>query len=183
MDYKSIVHVCYLTLALILTLRSSIAQTKVDLNPCYSNAKISCQNLKSNNIKDLTTVEFENNVEVVDLDSNDIREIPDHIFPEKSSWKELWMNDNRIKTIGKEAWNGLSKLRVLMLMDNRLDYLFSNMFRSLPDLIVLRLDENRIASLDPECFNNLHQLRRLTLFGNHIRNLDANVSCVLQNNV
>lgn len=118
---------------------------------------------------------------------------------------ELQLTENVLRTIGKDTFQPLAKLRVLNLSHNELDalrpqifgsgvialqqldlsnnnirLLFDNQFRSLDRLQVLDISHNSIVSLNAGQFTGLSSLRKLYLQSNDIIEIKAHTFAALE---
>ena len=78
----------------------------------------------------------------------------------------LKLNNNKIRTLEHNTFNGNNQLTDLDLGDNEIDSLSDNIFKSLINLKTLRLDRNNIAFIGQDAFRGLGAVRTLDLTQN-----------------
>ncbi|CAH0561783.1 unnamed protein product [Brassicogethes aeneus] len=122
-----------------------------------------------------------------------------------SNLKELFLNYNEMKTIGKELLGNLENLHLLSLRGNYIVSIHEKAFTKLVNLRELNLYENRIVRLEPtvfssfklvsklyignnpfkyiakQVFTNMENLKSLNMEGIEIYNIDINMFQTLQN--
>ncbi|XP_070195291.1 peroxidasin-like isoform X2 [Littorina saxatilis] len=103
---------------------------------------------------------------VLDLRFNKIKTIPRGAFAGLSSLNTLLLNNNEIEKIESGAFDGLPELRYLYLYKNNLVSLESDVFEALPKLEQLFLHSNVISRLPKGVFSHTPHLRRLRLDSN-----------------
>ncbi|XP_076462560.1 peroxidasin-like isoform X2 [Babylonia areolata] len=103
---------------------------------------------------------------VLDLRFNKIRTIPRGAFTGLSSLNTLLLNNNEIERIEEGAFDGLPELRYLYLYKNNLVSLESKTFEGLSKLEQLFLHSNQISRLPKGVFSYTPHLRRLRLDSN-----------------
>lgn len=115
-------------------------------------------NLRFNRLQNLTHL---------DLSKNSIMKIPERIF-DKCNAVDVNLQQNQIKELESEAFNGLTQMLRLDLSFNRIENLQENVFRPLSKIKVLRLNNNRIDIIDETLFAHNVLLEVLDLSNNSI---------------
>ena len=125
--------------------------------------------LRANDFSGLSSLEF------LSLNSNSLRSLPEGIFRDLSSLRELWLWDNPLQTLSKNVFQGLDSLQSLNLADIQLHSLPEEIFRGLHNLDVLWLQRNSLSSLPHGVFDGLNSLRSLLLNDNDFTALPEGV--------
>ncbi len=89
--------------------------------------------------------------------------------------QDLYLNDNRIKTIEIGAFNGLISLKKLYMPHNEIEVIKENVFKPLNACEELKLDNNTIKTIGIGAFTGLVSLKKLHLPGNKMDVLKENV--------
>lgn len=170
-----------------------------DMIPDYERTKL--EEIRIENTKDnrsFTAEIFEptsQNLKVLVLINNGIRELPGSIFNNFPKLEYLSLSDNLLKTCPEKIFRNLQQLSILEIANNRLEYLPENLFqslfqlkklyiyknklkelpnkifKSLPSLEVLDLADNQLLSMPRDIFLGLSQLKHIRLRGNWLRTL------------
>ncbi|KAL6473178.1 hypothetical protein MHYP_G00193660 [Metynnis hypsauchen] len=98
------------------------------------------------------------NVTWLSLKSNELRELPDHVFSKYADLQRLFLQNNSIHTVSSHAFSGLFKLRKLFLSQNYITSLRHGAFRDLHKLQWLVLDHNPLRSISHDTFIGLKSL-------------------------
>ncbi|XP_078604929.1 uncharacterized protein LOC144878339 [Branchiostoma floridae x Branchiostoma japonicum] len=133
--------------------------------------------LSSNNIQNLSDVDFSNltSLERLDLDNNDIRVLPDRVFSHLTRLQYLLLYDNHIADLPDGVFSNLTSLLQLHLHNNNISSLPTGVFSHLTSLYRLFLSDNHIADLPDGVFSHLTRLWILDLSNNHIADLPDGV--------
>lgn len=86
--------------------------------------------------------------------------------------KELYLNDNRIKTIVSDSFKDLAKLEILNLNNNEIKKICPKLFESLINLRRIQLRFNKITTLAKCLFKHNLKLEEIDISGNKIRTLE-----------
>ncbi|MDE2666617.1 MAG: leucine-rich repeat protein [Acidobacteriota bacterium] len=116
--------------------------------------------LRANDFSGLNSLVF------LSLNSNSLRSLPEGIFRDLSSLRDLWLWDNPLQTLSKNVFQGLNSLQSLHLADIQLHSLPEEIFRGLNNLDKLWLQRNSLSSLPHGVFDELNSLRSLLLNDN-----------------
>ncbi len=125
--------------------------------------------LCSNQIQDLNNKIFYGliNLESLNLSFNKIEYLDIFKFISDDSslngLKHLFLNDNQIKSLGENCFNGLKKLKKLHLYNNQLIDINGNIFNDLNELTSLHL-HSLSFSVSSNVFSKLVNLKYFTLF-------------------
>ncbi|XP_034034117.1 relaxin receptor 2a [Thalassophryne amazonica] len=111
------------------------------------------------------------NVTWLSLRSNEIQALPDYVFCEYAALERLFLQNNSLKVISRDAFSGLFSLKRLFLSENLISSLSPGVFRDLHHLEWLMLDHNplRIVSLDT--FTGLQSLIYLSMVNTSLEQL------------
>ncbi|XP_001604537.3 chaoptin isoform X2 [Nasonia vitripennis] len=123
------------------------------LNPSVSTINLTRLDLGFNNLTHLTADVFINtpNLRTINLQNNHLSSIEPGTFA-LEDLDSLNLRDNRIESLRKQSFNGLSSLQLLDLSGNILSQLTNEQFRHLRNLRVLNLSRNRLRSLTRDVF-------------------------------
>lgn len=137
------------------------------------------------------------NLEILNLDSNSIRELSTQTFALLPLLTTLTLNRNRITTWNSSYSENNQALQELRLDRNEISYISGDAFSNLPNLRVLRvgdfieelptfmglnaleelwLNDNRLTVVSGDSFRNLVNLRRLELSFNNIESVNFTLS-------
>ena len=119
---------------------------------------------------------FDGKQDTLDLSTCDLTEIPARQILSMLSphLQTLYLNDNRITKIEKNAFAGLNSLQLLNLSANNIDKIEKNAFEGLNSLLVLNLYANNIDKIENNAFEGLNSLQGLTLSANDIDKIEKN---------
>ena len=78
----------------------------------------------------------------IDLNGNNLSELPDGVFDELSFLRRLYLNDNNLRELPDGVFDDLTSLNVLDLSGNNLSELPDSVFRGRNELKDLRLEDN-----------------------------------------
>lgn len=123
-------------------------------------------------------IDAEKNENVLIIDMSDeklIEFLPVNVAEKFPNLQFYNAPDCAIKTIYKENFRDLSKLKYLNLYGNQLTKIESGIFDDLKSLTKLYLTKNKINSIDSDALKNLLQLQEIYLFGNRLKNLPKNL--------
>ncbi len=124
----------------------------------------------TSNIKSLSPTFMDGipNVYMVNLALNIIHNLPNGIFSNSSSLRELNISHNCISNITSNTFAGAIRLLILDLSFNCLTWLPSNAYRGTPNLCKLYMHNNQLALTDGEAFAGLEFLEYLGLYHNRL---------------
>ncbi|ESO91319.1 hypothetical protein LOTGIDRAFT_105202 [Lottia gigantea] len=111
------------------------------------------------------------NLKVMDLNYNEIMDIPLGTFPTKSNLHQLFMNNNRIISLEKGCLDNLTSLEWLKMNKNKIMELNKMVFTNLTNLKILELMRNKIEVIEGLTFQGLTNLQILKLKRNSITKL------------
>ncbi len=111
----------------------------------------------------------------LDLDDNQILEIPDGAFTGLNKLQQLWLWRNQIFYISVQAFAGLNNLQELDLDENQMSQIQDSVFAGLSSLQELLLKNNQISEIPDGVFRELYSLQKLYLGGNHLSTLDSTI--------
>uniref|UniRef100_A0A336M1P0 CSON015586 protein n=1 Tax=Culicoides sonorensis TaxID=179676 RepID=A0A336M1P0_CULSO len=108
----------------------------------------------------------------LDMSDNRISDIPYGALRGHGSLEQLYLDNNIIRIIERDAFMAMPGLRELRLRNNTLSDLLPMPFWNLPGLKGLDLSYNRFRRLDSHLLTGLPSLRRLDMSGNALANID-----------
>lgn len=113
---------------------------------------------------------FANRCDLVNLqlNANEIDNIPDYTFTGASNLVFLSLEENGIETISEFAFSGLKNLKFLYLNKNSISHFNFNTFTDLVSLKFLFAPDNQIKALDELMFENNKNLSIVNFRGNRI---------------
>ncbi|XP_022172830.1 leucine-rich repeat-containing G-protein coupled receptor 5 [Myzus persicae] len=126
--------------------------------------EVSCRNLGLTRIPDDIPV----NITKLDVASNNITEIDEHVFNRLTLLEDLVLADNPIKEIHPRAFLNNIRLKRLSFQKCQLVRAPCETFQSFRQLSSLQLDQNHLTEIDDQCFDQLSQLRNLRLENNKL---------------
>jgi Leucine-rich repeat (LRR) protein len=100
------------------------------------------------------------------LQNNNISEISKNAFEGQQKLRELELNDNQIKILQPGVFDPLTSLTELWLQRNLIEVIDDWLFDKNLKLEVLYLHENKIVAVGPKAFQHLTNLEDLMFFGN-----------------
>ena len=119
---------------------------------------------------------FDRKQGTLDLSNCDLTEIPARQILSMLSphLQTLYLNDNRITKIEKNAFAGLNSLQLLNLSANNIDKIEKNAFEGLNSLQRLNLSGNDIDKIEKNAFTGLTGLQEMDLSFNDIDKIEKN---------
>jgi hypothetical protein len=131
-----------------------------------------------NNLDGLGEIDEIEDVRRLNLNNNQITQLPEGIFAGLDSVEELHLEHNQITQLPEYIFQGLSELQLLDLSNNQIVQLSGKIFDGLQDgvgrLGILNLSNNKITQLEPGVFEEL-ALQYLYLNNNKITQLQPGV--------
>lgn len=176
---KLIIQKCRLKIDLPVELKKLNSLLELDLSLNYLN-KISLENLppslivllaKSNRIKQIIGINGHQHLEVLDMRSNKLKELPKEMFP-LPNLRVLNLTGNKIRELPLEFCS-LASLKTLNFSRNPLTVLPQN-FGQLNNLVDVNFFGNQIESL-PSSIGGLEQLRSLSLVNNSLKEIPKEI--------
>ena len=104
----------------------------------------------------------------IHLDGNKLK-LDGHLSVFPKSVEYLWLNDNILKKIEADDFEGLTNLKYLRLGGNGLRSVASGAFDKLTQLTKILLDDNRITDLPTRIFQHNPKLEEIDLSNNRLR--------------
>lgn len=101
--------------------------------------------------------------------NSNLTSIPRDIPPDT---EELFIKENRIKSLPQGAFDHLPSLKTLHITDCNLESISPNAFSALSKLTSLDLGSNKLEELEAHSFRGLSSLRSLTLDNNNIKTIN-----------
>lgn len=87
------------------------------------------------------------NLEMLDLSQNKLKELPDHVFEPLTSLRNLDLSSNQITLISQESFVGLKLLERLYLHSNTIKSIHPAAFDGLEQLLELKLYKNELTTV------------------------------------
>ena len=109
-------------------------------------------------------------LEILDLSSNKIEELPYKLFKSQTNLKTLKLSNNLLTKLSSDSLLGTEKLNHLMLDNNLLKEINDGVFSNFSRLSMLDLSNNNLVEI-PKSLRFLKNLKSLDLSHNLIRNL------------
>ncbi len=110
-------------------------------------------------------------MEILDLSSNRLRELPEGLFAGLSNLMHLFLSHNLLGELPPGLFAGLSRLEDLTLGSNRLEDLPSGLFDGLSSLEHLLLYSNHMERIPAGLLAGLVRLNNLVIGGNDVTTL------------
>jgi Leucine-rich repeat (LRR) protein len=111
---------------------------------------------------------------VLHIFSNEVHYIPEEIFKEFPSLKNLIVNGNHLQIIERTTFRAAKLLEVLRLSNNELVELNAHIF-NMQYLKTLDLGRNRLERIASEAFSGLVALERLYLSDNNLKTIPSDI--------
>jgi Leucine-rich repeat (LRR) protein len=108
-----------------------------------------------------------NNLLGIHIDYGNILYVPEGFAQRCPNIGSLYLMNNNIQVIDKNAFRGLSRLQIADLRGNRLTCLAPEVFQNTPRLLEIYLQNNLLRTVDNSLFRNLQELKKLD-FGNNL---------------
>ncbi|XP_063703563.1 protein artichoke [Culicoides brevitarsis] len=108
----------------------------------------------------------------LDMSDNRIADVPYGALRGHGTLEQLYLDNNIIRIIERDAFMAMPGLRELRLRNNTLSDLLPMPFWNLPGLKGLDLSYNRFRRLDSYLLTGLPSLRRLDISGNNLASID-----------
>ncbi|XP_066589502.1 lutropin-choriogonadotropic hormone receptor [Prorops nasuta] len=126
---------------------------------CYHCPRLKSLDLKSNLLPEIPDLANCLDLRVLDLTGNRISSLTGAPFKNLRSLHDLLLSHNRLRTIPRDSFHGLSELQVLDLESNNIDYVHPEAFREMKRLRDLNLGNNLFADLPIEGLSSLLHLK------------------------
>ena len=146
-------------------------------------------NIQHKEISDLSPIAGFKNLKELNLEGNEISQLPLGILDKFTDLKTLILQDNKITTIPLGGLDKLTKLSWLWLMDNQINDLPLGVFDKLENLDWLSLFNNRLGNLPDGLLAKLKSLESielsnnlLTVFPSDITKLNRLISIEIESN-
>jgi Leucine-rich repeat (LRR) protein len=146
-------------------------------------------NLINNEMRDLSPFAGFKNLRVLNLEGNEISQLPLGILDKFTDLKTLILQNNKLTAIPLGSLDKLTKLSWLWLMDNQISDLPLGVFDKLENLDWLSLYNNRLGNLPKGLLAKLKSLESLelsnnliTIFPSDITQLNRLISVEIQSN-
>jgi len=153
-------------------LEASCIDTNLEVMPMTLNPSMKTLILRNNNFHSVdASMNFYQELELVDLSSNHLVFIPDRAFSNQRRLVELRINSNKISELSERTFSGLGKLQFLNLGENLIESIPNKAFRSLRLLKELKLGSNRISEIENRAFVHLVEVKIIDLSDNLLENI------------
>lgn len=117
------------------------------------------------------------NAREINLSSNKIKTIPSNWLENSTNIEKLYLDNNILKTIDQQSFNGTNRLKLLNLSYNAIEELIIiNYSYPLPSLISLDLSNNQLIKIPKNLVNFAPNLELLYLSMNQIKTLYFDIS-------
>nr|XP_029727427.1 LOW QUALITY PROTEIN: toll-like receptor 6 [Aedes albopictus] len=115
----------------------------------------------------------------LNLEANEISEIPRDSLADLGTMQYLYLRDNNITSLTKAAFGKLPILFELQLMNNGLNQVSERAFDGLLQLLNLNMSNNLLRSIPNDAFHGLVSLRKLDVSYNLLSTLDNKTNGLL----
>lgn len=112
-------------------------------------------------------------LKVIDIPWNQVTSIPADTFRSCVNLEEIYLYNNKLQTLDKNAFVGLSKLWRLDLGANLITEIQTELLHPLTNLTILMLMKNNIITIQPNAFQSLHKLWYLNLDGSELTEVNS----------
>lgn len=137
--------------------------------------RLDLSNMRLNCLEGFSSIPNLKTLQWLDLDNNQLSELPLGIFSGLTSLQNLSIDNNNLGALPLTIFNGLSALQWLSLGNNELITLPAGVFNGLPNLQELYLSNNKLRTLTPETFNGLANVKRINLSNNQLSTLPTGI--------
>nr|ANG08899.1 toll family protein LongTollA2 [Parasteatoda tepidariorum] len=122
-----------------------------------------------------------NELEILDLSSNQIVALPPLVLRHCEDLIELYLQNNSISVLPPGLLTGLQRLRILDLSHNEITnhWLGSDTFSDLIRLELMNLSHNRLTQIDSKIFRTQYSLQKLFIDNNEIEAISDDAFSVL----
>ena len=124
---------------------------------------------------------YHNSSDEIDFSENKIVSIGVDAFQTLKNVRVLRLDNNNLVSLPLGVFQILVNLKHLRLNDNELHFLDVGVFKGMETLVTLRIHSNRLRILQYGLFNGLSTLQALFAYANEIHTLGENVFSGLQN--
>ncbi|KAK4884741.1 hypothetical protein RN001_001012 [Aquatica leii] len=111
----------------------------------------------------------DNTIRNLYLGTNSINAIENNTFSQLSDLRILSLEENKISSIYKDSFKGLTSMTSLILKKNLITNIPIGLFGDLGRLEMLDLSDNRLSSLSPNTFSGLISLTKLNISHNELK--------------
>ena len=126
-------------------------------------------NLSGNKLTKIETIFCQlEELQTLDLSSNQIKRLKDETFIDLKSLVKLEISQNNIESISAKTFFGLENLNYLDLSQNNLTDLTELSKNDLNQLTTMNLSDNKLENISKNAFQNYTQLQSLVLSGNKL---------------
>ena len=145
----------------------------------HRNALTVLQNTKTKPV--ITLFQGLENLEVLNLKSNNLHYLEHDVFVPTRNLKELFLASNNLTELQTGVFNNLTRLETLDLGYNQISHLQQGLFNDLFNLELLDLRRNTLQSLEEGVFDSLYNVDNLYLNDNNLKDLPPSVFRELRN--
>ncbi|KAM7140162.1 relaxin receptor 1 isoform 2-T2 [Molossus nigricans] len=117
------------------------------------------------------------NVTSMSLQKNLITKLPPDAFKNYRDLRQLFLQNNKIRSISVHSFRGLYNLTKLYLSRNRITFLNPGVFEDLHKLEWLVIDDNHLSQISSQTFYGLNSLMLLELMNNVLTHLPDKSLC------
>jgi Leucine-rich repeat (LRR) protein len=144
------------------------------LRECY---ELGALYVSNNKISRIHVDAFEGTKKLVflDLEANQLTELPDGIFKNLNELDWLSLSGNRLgDNLQSDLFKPLKSLQYLYLSNCEITEIKAKWFETTSQLYYLEMSNNRIRELPRDIFHNLNNMRHIIMAGNQIKILNYN---------
>ncbi|XP_057660617.1 chaoptin-like [Diorhabda carinulata] len=124
----------------------------------------------------------------LNLEFNKIRKLPKTFLKSNVHGKlqDIRLSHNELTVIEADTFRSLANLEIIFLCNNKIRYIRKNAFFNLPKLTTIILSHNELTDISPDAFTNLQRIEKIDLNNNLLKevffNFFTNISGTLQLN-
>ncbi|XP_033102347.1 carboxypeptidase N subunit 2-like [Anneissia japonica] len=113
------------------------------------------------------------NIEEINLSSNNLVDIPGHLFQHLPKLKIIQVCCNRLTEIDGEPFFGSNHVEEIQLYTNSINKLHENAFKNMKNISLINLNANQLTSDNIPCqtFRGLRRLTKLYLYNNKLKTI------------
>ena len=117
---------------------------------------------------------FDIKIKYIHLSQTDIEYVGDKVFAGLKSFEKLYLTNNKIKNLHKNAFKDLENLVEICMNNNLIEHLDDDIFIWNFKLMIIYLNNNRMKTINAKLFSQNILLEHISIANNYISNIDEN---------
>jgi len=119
------------------------------------------------------TLQLYRQLTVINLDDNQIMELPEEVFWPCEMLNDLSLANNQIKKLPEKLFTHCKCLKSLSFKQNNVKKLYNNIFKGLDQLLRIDASHNQITELNRNHFKNCKLIEDIDLSDNHLVDVES----------